>query len=145
LTIQIPKSGRRTRWLATLCGVLIFLWLTPEDNHVEPVVALGTLTSVMVVWLWSAGKTIPARWFPAVAALLGATTGLGASLITALLMLIKNVQHSHVFLDFPPGMIGAIIQRAPAWMLAGALIGIGLALLKEWKTDSEGQNIPKKH
>jgi hypothetical protein len=46
----------------------------------------------------------------------------------ALLMLIKDGLHAHLFPDYPFGMIVDILGRAPLWALAGILAGIGLLL-----------------
>ena len=75
------------------------------------------------------------------ATMLGAIIGIGSSLITALLMLLKNARHSHFFPDFPPGQIGAIIERAPVWALAGGLIGLGLGLLWNALKTGQGQTL----
>jgi lysylphosphatidylglycerol synthetase-like protein (DUF2156 family) len=68
------------------------------------------------------------RYLPAITALMGILTGVGASLFTAGLMLFKNVRHSHIYLDFPAGLMGAILERAPVWMIAGGLLGLGIGL-----------------
>ena len=63
------------------------------------------------------------------ATLAGALIGASASAITAALMLFKDLRHAHPFPDFPPAMILGMLERLPPWMLAGALAGLGIALL----------------
>jgi hypothetical protein len=132
MTIQLPRRGSRARLAALACGIAIFVWLGPEDTQVWPVAVLGTVTAALAVWLWTLGRLggmpVSARHMALLAALLGAVTGLAASIITAALMLLKNAYHAHFFPDYPPALMGAMIQRAPAWALAGMLAGLAIAL-----------------
>lgn len=130
--MRLPHRGRKARWIAILYGLLIFFWLSSEDNRIWPVTLLGAGAAVLIVaWMilsrWG-GQTIPARYVPVSLALFGLLTGLGASLITALLMLFKNARHGHIFPDYPPGLMGAILERGPLWALGGALAGLGVGL-----------------
>jgi hypothetical protein len=129
----VPRPGRKLRWLVIVCGLVIFLWMGPEDNHLGRVTLLGTISALLAVIYWTlralGGKVIPGRYVPPLGMLLGALTGLGASVSTALLMFFKNVWHAHLFPDFPAGLIGAMLERAPVWMLAGGLAGLGLGLI----------------
>jgi hypothetical protein len=131
--LRLPTRGWRTRLIATFYGLLIFIWMTPEDNAVWPVVVLGAGVSVLVVVLALlgslGGRDIPHRYLLPGAGALGVLAGLGATLATAGLMLFKNALHAHVFLDFPPLMMLAVLQRAPVWALVGGLCGLGLGLL----------------
>ncbi|MFW5771784.1 MAG: hypothetical protein ACOCZH_00570 [Phototrophicaceae bacterium] len=132
MTVRLPRRGSRARLAALACGIAIFAWLGPEDTHVWPVAALGTVTAALAVWLWTLGKLggarLNGRQLALLAALLGAVTGLASSIITAGLMLLKNAYHAHAFPDYPPALMGAMIQRAPTWALAGTLAGLALAL-----------------
>lgn len=118
-----------------LCGVAVFLWSSPEDQHLLPAVLLGTTVGILsVVWWamnprWFGGKTFTPRQWTLALALIGATSGLSASVGTALLMLFKNFRHAHIYPDYPLAMIGAMLARAPVWSLAGLLIGVGMALV----------------
>lgn len=131
MTYRLPRRGSRSRLAALACGIAIFVWLGPEDTQVWPVAALGTVTAALAVWLWTLGRLggarLSARQMTLLAALLGAVTGLAATIITAALMLLKNAYHAHFFPDYPPNLMGAMIQRAPAWALAGMLTGLALA------------------
>lgn len=132
MMLRIPTRSRRLRWLTLGYGILVFLWLSPEDNHVAPIAVLGGGLSALLVILMVTGrlggKEIPARYIPLVGLALGAITGLGAALTTAGLMLFKNALHAHIFLDYPPGLMLDILARAPVWTLAGGLAGLGLGL-----------------
>lgn len=129
----VTVSVRRVRWLVILYGLLVFIWLGPEDGAVWPVAALGAAGAVLAALLWLPGRlgglTLSGSHIPVFLALAGALTGLGASLLTAALMLFKNARHSHLFPDYPPAMMGAILERAPIWAAAGGLFGLGLGLI----------------
>lgn len=136
LVLPIPKRGRKLRWLMLGCGAAVFLWSSAEDNRVFPAVLLSLVCSgTLVVW-WMmgifGGKRLSTRQalllIPALGGLIGAST----SLITAALMLLKNVRHAHLFPDYPLGLMGGVIERAPSWAAAGALIGLGVWAL--WRS-----------
>jgi hypothetical protein len=44
-------------------------------------------------------------------------------------MLLKSAAHAHTYPDYPLPLLGATLARSPAWATAGALIGLGSALL----------------
>src|SRR5690606_27152857 len=88
--------------------------------------------AALVILLWIMGKLggqrLPVHYALPGTLLTGACIGLGASVATVGLMFFKNARHAHVYLDFPPELMGAILQRAPLWALAGSFIGLGLTL-----------------
>lgn len=135
LTLTIPRRSTRLRLMALAGGGGVFLWSSLEDTNVLPVTLLGSGLALILLLLWVAerfgGKTFMGRNAVMAAALLGAAWGLAASLAVALLMLVKNGLHGHLFPDYPFGMIAEILARAPLWALAGIFAGIG-ALLAEW-------------
>jgi hypothetical protein len=114
-------------------GLLALLWLSLEDTAVWPVSLLGLgLSALLNLFLALdklGGRAIPRIYAPPLAALLGILIGLGASIAAAGFMFFKNALHAHVFLDFPPGLMLAMLERAPAWALAGGLSGLGLSLI----------------
>ncbi len=118
-------------------GLMLFVWLTPEDNTVWPVAVLGVgLALLSLMWLIRrhlGGSGFHGWYVPIGAALLGGIIGLGGTLATAGLMFFKNALHAHAFWDFPPGMVVAMLIRAPSWALAGGLAGIGTGLLWVWR------------
>ncbi|NDJ63198.1 MAG: hypothetical protein GYB67_18910 [Chloroflexi bacterium] len=130
--LTLPTRSQFPRWIAIGCGVGVFFWLRLEDNGVlVPVLAGLALTLVLAGWWltrWLGGRAYTPRWVIVGALVVGAIIGLGTAIMTALLMLLKNGLHGHIFPDFPFGVILEILQRGPAWALAGALIGGGIAL-----------------
>ena len=131
--IQFPQRGSTSRWIAILTGISIFIWLGQEDNHTMPVVLLGLWTAGVIVWIWSmgkfGGKSFSTRQLPFISMMLGAITGLSASILVAALMLFKNARHAHFLPDYPTGMMGATLERAPIWVLAGMFIALSLTFI----------------
>jgi hypothetical protein len=131
-TLTVPKLSNRLRLGALGYGVILFVWSSLEDNSVLPAVLLGSGLALILGVLWVTArlgsKTFAARSALLFAALVGAATGLGSGLAVALLMLIKNGLHAHLFPDYPFGLIVDILARAPLWALAGIFAGIGLLL-----------------
>jgi hypothetical protein len=44
-------------------------------------------------------------------------------------MLFKDARHAHLYPDYPPALLGAMLARLPAWSLAGALAVVGIAII----------------
>lgn len=133
MMLTLPERGPKLRWVIILISVIIFLWLGIEDNHTWPVALLGGVAAGMIAIFWITGKwggeTLNRRQALVLGSVSGIVTGAGASLLSALLMLLKNARHAHFYPDFPPAQMGAMITRAPFWGLAGGLIGLGICLL----------------
>lgn len=131
--MTLPKRDNRLRWLLIFCGLLVWLWLNPEDNTLWPVVVLAGVCALLLVSFWVlgrlGGKTLTFHGIVLLFTTAGAIVGLGTSIITALLMVLKNARHAHFFPDFPTTQILAVLERAPLWAVTGGLIGIGLSLL----------------
>lgn len=131
--MRLPALTPRLRLGAISYGLLVFLWLSPEDNHVWPVAALGAGLSLMVGGLAVisrfGGRWLPGRWLLPGGALVGLVMGAGGALAAAGLMLLKTALHSHIYPDYPLPLILAMLERAPAWGLAGLLTGGALTLL----------------
>jgi hypothetical protein len=122
----------RFRNAALLYAAITLFWLQLEDSQILPVVLLGMAGAALLVTHWLRGRLDLRRpgvraW--AEAALSGALLGLTAALVTALLMVLKAGMHGHVFPDYPPGQILALLGRAPGWVLAGALAALGVLAL----------------
>lgn len=124
-------------------GLLIFIWLSPEDNAVWPVALIGLgLALLSTVWLIQrrlGGSVFPARYVLIGGILLGGIVGLGGALSATGLMFFKNALHAHVFWDFPPAMVLAMLTRAPSWALAGGLAGLGIGCLWLWRGNRESK------
>ncbi len=137
IVYTVSKPDRTLRTITLAYGLLLFIWLTPEDSSVGIVAALGGGAAVLVL-LWAvrrrlAGREIPLAYLPLSGALLGAIAGVGSTLAAGGLMFFKNALHAHAFWDYPPQLIVAVLTRAPQWAAAGALVGLGLGLWWVWK------------
>lgn len=130
--LQLPKPNRRLRLIIIGYGLLLFVWFTPEDNHVWPATLLGLGMAALVV-AWNiltrlGGKLIPKVYVVVGAVTLGVVIGAGTSVATAGLMFFKNALHAHLFVDYPTPLLLAVLERASSWGLAGGLLGLGTAL-----------------
>jgi hypothetical protein len=128
----ISHAPRRLRGVTLGYGVILFLWLTPEDS-IWLAAALGAglslLASVHLLFRLVGGRTLSARqWFAGMVGL-SALCGAGTAPAAALLMLVKVAAHSHAYPDYPVGVFAGIFQRLPLWTAAGALAGLALALI----------------
>lgn len=133
MIFTVPSRTLWMRWNAIICALAIFVWSTPEEDRPVFAALLGLWLSLTVLAGWAVGKYTGAevRGWRALAALgaFGAGTGAGANLAAVLLMVFKDVRHAHPYPDFPPEILAAMLQRLPAWTLAGALFGAGAACL----------------
>lgn len=132
--ITLPAIPRAwLRWAIIAGGLTVFFWLRLEDHGVLTAVLMGLVLTVLALasgwWPRSAGKALSPVRLALFMAVTGAAAGLFTALASALLMLLKNGFHGHLYPDYPAPLIGEIIARAPAWALAGALAGIAAALL----------------
>jgi hypothetical protein len=130
---RIPRGGLWLRWNALACGVALFIWSTPEDDRVWLValLALWCTLSFSTGWVSArfAESMLPDGWRGlTLLAVFGALNGLLAPLVAAALMLFKDVRHAHPQPDFPPALLLGMMQRAPAWALAGGLLGLAAGL-----------------
>jgi hypothetical protein len=132
--ITIPQRRPRHTYSAALFGVVILVWLSTEDTTMILTSLLGLGISFGVIGMALmhrvGGRPIaPQYWIPAAVGL-GALAGPSTVFTTFMLMLFKNVQHSHITPDFPVETMGDIWLRVPAWTVAGALLGGAWALAR---------------
>ena len=122
-----------------LTGIAVLLWSSVEDSNAHAVTALGILgaTSVTMALLTSSRKkAVPANGYGLIFAVLsGSLVGALSALASALLMLFKDLRHGHIFPDYPPEMILAMLERLPYWALAGGLAGLGIGILLKLRAE----------
>lgn len=129
--IAIPtfQTGR-FRLAALLIGVVVFFWLRVEDDNAIAAAVCAFLSTCLFVtgWAWrkAGGRSYSWRRMLATCAALGGLAGSGTAASAALLMLIKNGLHGHLFPDFPFGMIAGVLALAPIWTIGGGLVGLGI-------------------
>ncbi len=137
------RSPNIARHLAVIAGVAILLWSGMEDNDAVMVSLLGALSAAAAILTLGGAARFPARWrrgsLTKRAVVAGTLTGALASLTTPALMLFKNLRHAHVFPDYPPAMLLAMLERLPWWALAGALAGFGIGVLLSLARETRSQ------
>ncbi len=133
-SVHLPAIVPRWRRAMVLAGGLaVFFWLRLEDHGVATAILMGLISTALagMVWVWP--HLSRREWGPrgllVTMGLTGAAAGAASALATAGLMLLKNGFHGHLNPDYPAGLLLDTLSRAPAWALAGALLGIGAALL----------------
>ena len=136
-----PSVSRPLRWMSLAWGAAILIWLSMEDNSAIPVAVLATGASVLFTTLqtlrWLEKYPIRGRYTLPAATLFGASSGAGSALATAFLMLLKTGLHSHVAPDYTFAQMLGMLERAPLWALAGALLAIGVALVLHTRVEPE--------
>lgn len=130
MTLRLPTLSRSFRWLVIVWGGAVFLWLSLEDNQTLPVVILGVGSAALLVLSRLLGRSgrqhIPLRIAWVVVPLIAGLVGVLGAVGTSFLMFLKTAMHAHFFPDYPTAQILAMLERAPTWGAAGALIGLGL-------------------
>ncbi len=128
--LRLPHLPRGARWLVIVWAGAVFLWISLEDHQTLPVALLGTgcvvLFAVVRLLQRFGGAAVPARLAWLAAPLIGGLVGAASAVAASLLMFMKTAIHAHVFPDYPYAQIIAMLQLAPTWLAAGALIGLGL-------------------
>lgn len=139
MIFTIPSPNYKNRLLVITLGIIILVWSGLEDNQVWGVALLGWVIAIVGIasFILShyGGQTHPAKTLIKLSPLVGASIGASASLATTLLMIFKAIRHSHVFPDYPPQLILAILELLPIWTLSSGLIVLGLALLVYFKKE----------
>ena len=126
------QTGSAVLWRGALivAGLAILLWSGVEDRDASGAAALGVFTAIVLTMRLLGPAPEGKLRDMARASLGGALAGALAAVLAAALMLFKDLRHAHPFPDFPPAMLLGMLERLPAWALAGALAGLGLGLLR---------------
>ena len=131
-SFTIPTRTERHTYMAVFYGVVILIWLTSEATDIRVVAFLGLGLSIGILGLMTihrfGGCEIQPKWWLSGAFAGGGLVGLTATFMTFMLMLFKNVQHSHLTPDFSGDMMVDVLKLAPFWGIAGMLIGGAIAL-----------------
>jgi hypothetical protein len=89
------------------------------------------LTAVLLLQIaqkWFGGRAVSARVWLGGTAVFGLCWGLGSSMMTLLLMVLKTGLHAHGP-EFTPAEIGWVLAQIPLWTAVGLLIGLGVGLV----------------
>lgn len=137
----VKRSNSFWRLVLILDGVGILLWSGLEDKDASGAAAFGLISAIALSMTILAPRLAGMNHQLAAATLTGALVGASASVITAALMLFKDLRHAHPFPDFPPAMLLGMLERLPPWTVAGALAGLGLGLLQQLQAQRR-KNLP---
>jgi hypothetical protein len=133
MNLKLPKPDYRTRFLLLGYGLVLFIWMSLEDNGTLTVSLLGAgLATALILYQTLegiGGKALSMRFFFGLCIGLGALIGATSSLATILLMFFKTAWHGHGFPDYPLELMRDMLFRLPAWALAGGLLGLGLSFV----------------
>ena len=129
----IPPRTLWLRWNTIACAVAIFIWSTPEEDRLIFPALLGAWLAVSLLWhsvsSRYSGRLLRGAGLIVAAALFGLASGAFASVCAVGLMLFKDARHAHMYPDYPPAILGAMLARLPIWSLAGMLAAVGAAIL----------------
>ncbi|QPC84863.1 hypothetical protein G4Y79_10980 [Phototrophicus methaneseepsis] len=141
--VRVPQITLGWRLLTLAWGAVIFSWLMVEDDRVASVVVIG-LGGVLLVVATNmmqryGGQILRQRDYAALLTVMGLFVGGGSAASAAALMFLKTALHSHIYPDYPVGLMLAMLARIPAWGAAGALLGfsVWLLLLTRYGVSSE--------
>ncbi len=127
-------AHKRPRWLALMTllgGLIVFVWLSLEDNGILSVAVMGVCLALLGVTHMLYAYSVLGRLRRAVRyALIGALSGSGAALAAAGLMFLKTAIHAHAVPDYPLATILGMAARTPIWAAAGVLLGAAAALIR---------------
>ena len=137
LDAQSTRQLKYRRWLrlaAIMLGVGILAWLPFEESHENWVVffavAIAVLSAAAALLRWAGPG--PRLWliYPLI-------TGAAGALVTPLallLMAVKSGIHGHSAPDYTPAQVSSVLLRTPLWLVSGLLIGLGMAVLRRWRS-----------
>jgi hypothetical protein len=133
MALKLPKPDFRARFLLLGYGLVLFVWMSLEDNGMLTVSLLGAGLATALILYQNferiGGKELSMRFFFGLTIGLCALIGAVSPLATILLMFFKTAWHGHGFPDYPPELMRDMFFRLPAWALAGGLLGLGIGFL----------------
>jgi hypothetical protein len=133
IAVSLPLPGSICNRLLLLWAIVCLAWLNLEARSVSVVSGLActavSLFAIRTLLARVAGRTATLPQMAAGAALFGVCVGLASAIATACLMLFKTALHAHPIPDYSLLQIVGMIERSPAWALAGALFSLGIVLI----------------
>ncbi len=133
MTLRLARAKTKARFLMIGYGLVLIFWMSLEDSSTLTVSLLGTGAAVIYIGIWllnrlSERELAFRHWFPGMI-FSGTLFGAASVLITVILMFFKSGWHGHIYPDYPPQMIFAMLTRLPVWALSGTLTAIFCAIL----------------
>lgn len=133
MIVRVPPAPVWLRLILILYGGVLLLWLGTEDRALFSAVLLAVIFSLLltaqIVWMRCGGTRYALRRWLLLCILTGLCAGVCSVVTSTALMFLKNAWHAHPYPDYEPSVMLAMLARLPVWALAGALIGLALALL----------------
>jgi multisubunit Na+/H+ antiporter MnhE subunit len=133
MNLKLPKPDYRARFLLLAYGLVLFIWMSLEDNGTFTVSLLGAgLATALILYQTLeriGGKELSMRFFIPLFVGIGALIGAASSFATIMLMFFKTAWHGHGFPDYPLELMRDMLFRLPIWAMVGGLIGLGLSFL----------------
>lgn len=129
--MQIPEKFPGLKWLTILCGVYSAIWIALEGVLWREVSLAILLTAVLLLHIaqkWFGGRVVSVWMWLVGTAMFGFCWGLGSSMMTLLLMVLKTGLHAHGP-EFTPAEIGWVLAQIPLWTAVGLLFGVGIGLI----------------
>jgi hypothetical protein len=131
--IRIPDLRWVARFAWALTAPAWFVWLAYEDRNLGTVMGLSAAMCVAFaltgVARWRGGKLTDRRRCLLESMGIGLLAGALVAPVAVVLILVKISLHSHGTPDFTSADVGAVMNRAPVWALAGVLSGEALGLI----------------
>jgi hypothetical protein len=137
--MQIPDRVPGLKWLVIFWAVAAVIWSVLEGDfeRVRLFGFLTTLTSLGYLFQrFMAGRTFSAVGGLLTMGLWGLALGVGTTLMTLFMMVLKTGLHAHGP-EFSMAEITAVWEQIPLWSLVGLLIGLGAGLLLIARTDKD--------
>ena len=128
---NLQRSNSFWRFALIANGVGILFWSGLEDKDATGAAVFGLMAAIALSMSFLAPRLAAVNHHVVAATFIGSFVGASASVISTALMLFKDLRHAHPFPDFPPAMLLGMLERLPAWTMAGALAGLGLGLLRQ--------------
>ncbi len=125
------------RLAALIISIAVILWLPIEDVNVRYVLIL----SIAIDTWWATRfivKLSPDQpRFTVHHIIVGMLAGFAVSPLALFLMVFKSGLHGHGSPDFDLRQMREVMTRAPIWVVAGTLLGLGSAIARLARREEE--------
>lgn len=114
---------------AAVTGLYALVWMALEGALGRDILLAALALVAGLLYLDGRGRQ---RWRPrhvVIAAVAGLLAGAGLALLTLFLMALKTGMHAHGP-EYSPADLAWVWAQLPLWSAAGALLGLGLGLLR---------------
>lgn len=120
-------------WLrisALILGIALILWLPIEDVNLYQVLFFANAVCAWWAMRFLLNISPQSSGFLWRHVLIGLVAGLAVSPVALFLMAFKSGLHGHGTPDFSSTQVLSVLARSPVWVVAGLLLGPGVALAR---------------